>query len=473
MELGGLLGLAVKQDRSDDIENIKYLDGLRKQNDAINMAKAKMFMDDIEFQNGSNAYDEARIRKESNAIIQQLSDLKKAHPHDYLSNIEVQLQAKQLKAAMKATPGVIGSLAYKEAQAQHNKFMQEALKNPTKYNTDQLSEAQKKFDNYGKPESLAARGLTEEPPMYYTPPEEIPDMEDMHRKAGDSMDADEYTDLKNGRDGAFKGRVSDKTMTAKAQELYSQHKSAYDYLYKNVPDKISAIKAAIEPYSKKPYEIGERNALADQKELIRFKASLEQPPVQGVSPYVEQVLKPARAFPGADYLAQTFTTDIPNTYTDINGKTIQNKNDQFYYDGDIIDDGYNPKGYTKTGIKVVPGFIKKDLAWGEDQGYLYDPIGRSGQEGTDLEVKPEHKGKVEIVRTEPDKDGKVGLYLKIKAVGKVDANKPAYKNRFDSGVAKLTGKQKDAAGVLKSALENGREYQEDAEGNRYYKGIDY
>lgn len=473
MELGGLLGLAVKQDRSDDINDIKYLDGLRKQNEAINMAKTKMFMDDIEFQNGSNSYDEARIRKEGNDLIAQLSALKKAHPHDYESNVEVQLQARQLKNGLKSTPGVLASIAYKDALAQHNKFMQEALKNPNKYNMDQLSEAQKRFDNYGKEESLKARGLSVETPMYYTPPEELPDMEELHRKSGNSMDPDEYTTLKNGRDGAFMGRVSDKTMTKKAEELYSQFKSAYDYLYKNDPDKISKIKAAIEPYSKKPYDIGERNPVSDQKEILRFKQSLETPPQPGVSPYVEQILKPARSFPGGQYLAETFTTDVPNFYTDINGNIIQNKNDQFYFDGDIIDDGYNDKGYTKTGIKVAPGFIKKDLAWGKDQGYLHDPVGPSGQEGTDLEVKPEHKGKVEIVRTEPDAKGNVGMYLKVKSIAKVDANKPTYKNRFDANVAKLTGKQKDAAGVQRSSLENGREYQEDAEGNRYYKGIDY
>lgn len=87
-------------------------------------------------------------------------------------------------------------------------------------------------------------------------------MEEIHRKAAEAMDADEFTPINNGRDGAYQGRVSDKTLTKKATELYSQFKNDYDYLYKNEPDKIQVIKNALESATKKIYHNGERNVLS-------------------------------------------------------------------------------------------------------------------------------------------------------------------------------------------------------------------
>lgn len=452
MEFGLMQGLAVRNSRDKEIEDLKYLDGLRKQNEAMLMAKQKMFMEDFEFLNGSNKYDDGIIRQEAEAAMKALSELRRAHPHDFYTNPDIQFEAKRIKNGLKGSEANLRSIAYKEALAQQNKFMELAYKNPSKYNMDQLQAFQEKVRNYGNPESMQQRGITKEEPLAFTPPEEIPDFDKLYMETGNSMDPDLYTTIKNGRDGAYRGDVSDEALTKKAVELYDRHKSAFDYVYKETPDKIAAIKNSINPFTKKVYNIGERNNLADQMALARFKKGLESTP-QGVSPYDVHILNSAKANPGAEFLAETFSNSVPNFYTDAKGNVVQNKDDFFFYDGDIYDENYNEKGYKKTGVKDAPGYFDKSLEWAKDNGYLYDPIGPSGQQGTDYELLPGQKGKGKIVEV-LDKEGKGHLVFRVNSVAKINANEPSYRHRFDSNVAKLTGKQKESTGLSESSLKS-------------------
>lgn len=438
---------------NNEINDLKYAQQQRKENEAMAMAKAQLFNQDLDFQNGSNPYDSAIIKNENQQLISSLGKYVTENP-DWATNVYKAAEVKRLKQSMKSTPAVLRSVAYKDSVGEYNKYLQEALKTPTKYNLDQLDAFKRKIDNYtqfGNSDGVDAAKSQGAKPLIFTPPEEIENFEEIHRKSGDSMNPDEFATLRNGRDGAYTGKVSEDKLRAKAQELYNQKRSQYDYIYKDSPDKVKSIMDAIDPYTKREYKIGERNSLADSMALEAFKAKLKQHSDQpGASAYDISILNTDRAVPGSEYLDKTFTSTVPNFYRTADGKIVQNKNDAFHFDGDIAEEGYGRKGYKRTGVKEAPGYFIKSLDWGQNEGgYLYDPWGT-----TRYEVKPEFKDFVEIIDTPPGKDGKTNQVLKVKSTAKINANNPMYRNSFDANVAKLTTKQRDAAGVEESTLES-------------------
>lgn len=443
---------------NNEINDLKYSQQQKRENDSIAMAKAAMFAQDLDFQNGSNPYDSEIIKGENQKLVSTLGKYVTENP-DWATNVYKAAEVKRLKQSMKSTPAVLRSVAYKASLDEYNKYLQEALKTPNKYNLDQLDAFKRKIDNYtqfGNADGIEAAKQQGAKPLVFTPPEEIENFEEIHRKSGDSMNPDEFATLRNGRDGAYTGKVSEGKLRAKAQELYNQKQSQYDYIYKDSPDKIKSIMDAIDPYTKREYKIGERNSLADAMALEKFKAGLKQGSDRpGASAYDISILNTDRAVPGAEYLDKTFTSTVPNFYRTADGKVVQNKNDPFHFDGDLAEEGYGKQGYRRTGVKEAPGYFVKSLDWGKTEGgYLYDPWGTSGRGGTDLEVKPEFRDFVEIIDTPPDKDGKTQQVLKVKSVAKINANNPMYRNSFDANVAKLTTKQRDAAGVEDSTLES-------------------
>jgi outer membrane murein-binding lipoprotein Lpp len=428
---------------NNQIEDMKYAEQIRRQNEAMAMAKAKMFADDIEFQNGSNPYDSQIIKQENGDMLKKIGEI--SSKPEYMYDRNLQAQVNQLKNDYRQTKAVLRSAAWKEAQAKYNAFSQEALKNPTAYNLDQLDAFKKKMENYGKGADGNYLPTDQVEALVFTPPEQLPDYEKMHNEAAKMTDPDEYEAWNNGTLGAFKGKVSDATVRRIAEGLYEKNKSAYDYTYKDKPDKVGAIFNELRGKTKTDVHYGQVDDFWKQKKLMEFEHSLKNG-VQNpnISLYDTSFLNTDRVEPGREILAEVYTTTPPNFYIDVKGNKVQNNSDDFHYNGDLTDQGYMNKK-PRSGIKEATGYISKDLNWGKEQGYLYDPAGFSGdKEGlTDLEVRPEHKGKGEIAYS-VDKDGKRTPYFKLYSNAVIDGRLPIYRSRVDKGMAP---KLRAAAGV--------------------------
>lgn len=449
------------------IEDLKYGEQLRRQNDAMAAAKTQMMMSDVDFQNGSNPFDEAIIKKENQQLLEDIGRFTRENP-DWNTNPDKAFQLKFKKQQFRSSPAVLRSVAYKQAVGEYNKYLEQATKNPTRYNLDQLDAFKQKMDNYVRTGNGDGMANTEGfKPLVFTPPAEIPDLEELHRKAGDSMNPTVYTPLKNGRDGAYTGVVDEASLQKKAAELYSQNKDAYDYVYKG-QDPIASITNAMRPYIKSEYHIGDRNPVADALAIEAGKARMKAAMETNIpDPYRMVITESQNINLDPKDLAYTFGSNVPYYYADANGKVVKGQGDDFNYDGNIFDKGYRQDGkYDKTsGIKVTPGFVHKTMDWAKEQGFLTSPW------WGDPEVKPEFQDRVEIVNGPIGKDGEAPKIVKLKAFNEVNANSPQSAMKFNKIFS--TTKQRDAIGISDSYLYTEREYQEDDKGNRYYKGIDY
>ena len=430
------------QNTANQIADMQYADQLKRQNEAMAAAKARLFAEDIEFQQGSNPYYSAVIQKQNQDMLAQLGEFERNNK-DLYYNPEKMAQLKAMKHAYKSTPAVLGSAAYMEAVRQRNEFAKLAQKNPTAYNLDQLAEFDNKLAEYNnmRPDQPLP------PPLMFRAPDEIPNFEERHRKAGGSMNPDQYQDLHiPGRKGAYIGTVSEDALTKKAQELYAQDQSAYNYVYKNMPDKIAAIKNAIRPYIKPDrkdgYDDPVGNALAIERGKQRIAAAMQRP---NEDIYVSEVYnQPSFAPSDPKMLAFTFGSNPTVTYRDANGKAITESGNDFTWTS-LTDKGYqgvdakgNIKPYQKTPLKVGRGFILKPVDYGEELGVTYDDKFGPGER---IKVKPEFEDSYSIW-TAPD--GK--QYLKVQAETEVNAANKGAARRFNSYVRSTT-KQREGAGA--------------------------
>jgi hypothetical protein len=410
-----------------EIEDMKYADRMAREQEAVNMARSQLLYGDIEIPLGSNPVDNAIIQQKGRDLITQIGSI--AADKNFFSNYDSLGKVQLLKQQYKTDDAVVRSAVHKNSMENYAKWKQEASKNPTRYRMDEAAEFENEMNNYDGSK-----------PLVFKAPREVADLSGIEIAAAAKMDPDHYERWNNGNKGAFIGRVSDKNLYAQAQSLYANNQSDYDYVYKDEKDKVGAIARRLASETKTDQHFGEVDKLREAKELELFKARLKQgmdAQKTGGSLYDTAYLKTASIAPGAQELEKVFTSTPPAYYINANGKKVQvTSDDPFKFSGTMTDQGvkFNENGDAVggsiTGVKIAPGYINKNLEWAEDNGYVSNPFGPSGQGNTDFEVKPEHKGKGEIAF---DKDNKP--YFKLYATAVIDGNSEVYKNRVDKGLA--------------------------------------
>lgn len=419
-----------------EINDMKYAEQMRRQQEAVDMAKAKLLADDFEMIAGSNPVDAEIIKNSFYETSKRLGDIANKNPNWHTDPNSL-MQVNALKGAYKSSDDVIRSTIYKNSMDNYIKFKAEAAKNPTRYNMDELAVFENELKSYNGSK-----------PLVFTSPRELQDLDKIETEAASQMDPDEYKRWNNGNKGAFIGSVSDKNLYKKAASIYANNEYDYNYRYKGQKDIdiIGVIAKRLGAGSKTDIHYGEVDKLQEAKELELFKARLAQGQSnKAESLYDKSFRNTAYIRPGHEILAEVYTTNPPAYYIDINGKKVDISDDPFNYNGVLedkgvrFDDDRNVVGGGISGIKIAPGHINKPLDWAKQSGYIYDPVGPSGQGKTDFEVKPEHKGKGEIAF---DKDN--NPYFKLYATAEIDGNLPVYKNRVDK---RMTANQRNAAGI--------------------------
>lgn len=465
-EFGLLQGLSVKNDTSQDIDNVLRLDQLRKQNEALMMAKNKMFFDDLHFQNGSNPYDAAIIKEENTATLTKLGDIRRQHP-DWAYNNDVQGQMRLEKEGMKSTPAVLRSVAYKDAMDKYKTIFEDYAKNPGKYNMDDIEKIKTNIDNYntyGHPEGQA--GFKRDggaKPLIFNPPTARKDLNELFKFA-DDIEPDQMVKLNNGMQGAYKMVLSEAALDKLAKTAYQSEPEQYKRFVEEGQNPIEAIKNGLRTRVKPIIYNGIQPD--NWKEKMDYKAQLDAK-VANSHPdiYQDMVLNKTSIPVNDSKLMQTTFGSTPTvTFKGPNGRAMEEAGNEFNYTR--LSDA-DPK--IKNGLKVADGFITKNLSFGLDNGVVRERhFWESGDQP--YVVKPELADSYTIIYPPTGSDKQPVLQIKAQAV--LDANSPEAKSKYNSAI-KLTTDQRNQQGEGGSLLNEQREYQEDAQGNKYYKGIDY
>lgn len=439
-EIGLLQGLAVRNNRQGEIDDMKYFSELNRQNAAMNAAKARLYADDTEFQQGSNNYDAQKIREEGNAALNELSALKKAHVSDYWTNPDVQVQAKQIKNKLKSSPAVLRSIAYKDAQSKYNTIFEDYLKNPSKYDDDEIQNIRTQLSNYDKfGHAEGVDGFQRDGgarPITFQPPTVQKDLDELFKVAKD-IEPDEINTLHNGRDGAYRKKVSDKSLMNLATTMYNAEPAQYKRFVKAGKDPIQEIANGLKLRAKTEefggYEKDNFYAHADY--MNRLKAATQTAPEETV--YKKVIVDSDNIPMDAEDFSAAFGSTPKVQYKAPDGSIVTEDGNVFYANN-LRDKNYKGKGakYVKDGLKVADGFFFKPI---DDPKYA-DVLFDDKWLGTDMKVKPEFADTYEIF-TSP----KGEKLLKIRASTIVNANSPEHARKYESRI-KSTADQRNLVG---------------------------
>ena len=451
-EIGLLTGLAQNLGYDQRVNDLRWNEQQSQRALAESEAKAKMFADDLEFQNSANEHDAPIIKEYAKNKINEIGRYVRENP-DWVYNVDKRNQLNLMKRELKDNTELRRGLASDDNFKALNLALQEVAKNPNSHDVGAYEDLLKQKQNYlqyGNQDGLEAFQKEGKKAFVFNKPQDFIDKNKLFKDVGGAMQARGIEYLKNGRNGGYRTFATDEDLKNEANAIYASHKRQFDQEYTTKGlNPIEEISKSLLPYVKYKLEIGEKNTLGEQMALAKYKHGLDNAISTGASPYKITVLNADYAKVPADLLGQTFGSRIPHTLpAGKDGNPIDNTGDVFNYDGDIHDKNYiKGRKYEKNGVKTVHGYVYKSLEFGEEVGYLKNPL------FGEIEVLPGYKDKVSIVDMPMDKDGNTRKVLRIKTTADVNANDPSYQGRYDKEIS--TTKQREGFGINESMMNAG------------------
>src|SRR3990167_3631847 len=335
MEFGEMSGLA------QDVQADARIGDLYKQQEgmlrakSMAEAKAKMVADDVSYQNAANPFDHKIIKEEATKAIYDLGIWQRQNPNwriDPMLRAEYNNRVNSIKSNPNTLRGVASDANYKA----YVKDLQEVAKNPQYRDTEAYEEIGRQWKNYqqfGNQNGYEASQKEGIQPFVYSKPKDFVDLNEVYRKIGSSIQAKGLEYLNNGRDGAFKTFAEPKDLQAEAGAIYTQYKRQLDLEYTNKGlNPIEGVMEKLDGYVPIKMDIGDKNRLAEEMALARYKHGLDQALVNpNISAYKASVLDPAYSRPPAEKLAETFGSTPKHVLpAGKDGVPIDNTGDTFY-----------------------------------------------------------------------------------------------------------------------------------------------
>jgi len=263
LEFGQNLGLAVDLQADKRINDLRYQQEQMRLAKAQSEAKAKMFADDLDFQNAANSFDNPRIKEFAKNQINKIGQFISENP-DWQTNVDKRMQLNFMKRELKDNPDLLRGMAVDNEYKKLLADMAEVAKNPRMYDVEAYQELQNQFNNYfktGNKYGDPSKGI--EPPTYFKP-QELIDVTSTALKAG--KDINNFNVIKGKALGEYITQPKPEEVKAIKDSLLKQHNRSIMLqareLGLNTPQQVDdwltkSIMAGFEP----KYSPGDPNAL--------------------------------------------------------------------------------------------------------------------------------------------------------------------------------------------------------------------
>lgn len=426
-EIGNITGAAVDMQFADRINQLRYHEQESRRAQQISEAKAKMFADDMDFQNAANSHDAPIIKTNSNAIVAKVGQFIRDNP-DYATNTTKLTQLNTLKRELKDNVDLTRGLASDTAYKSYLKDLQEVAKNPQQHDTEAYNDVQNQWNNYlqfGNQDGQEAAQAQGKKSFLYTKPKDFVDLNERWKTIGNGFKDVITKPIKGGRN-AYEEVANPKSLDITAQQEYQQNKRQYDLLaQKQGINPIDYIKTGINSNIAKKRDFGDYG-LSDALYLQQYKArkdGLDRP--VNKSAYQEAFVNAKEGVVSPQILEQTYSTKPKNIIYNNKGENqIDNTGNRIFYTGvhkwiERRDAQGRP---VRQKVVEIYSYLPKDDA---EQKGIYD----GGTFGFGKGISPEWNKQAEIVNVgEGDKQQEV---VKVKSLMPVELNE-AYAGAFDT-----------------------------------------
>lgn len=240
IQAGLARGLAQDLQYDQRIQDLRYQKQEMDRAQALNAAKVKMFVDDTDYMNAVNSFDNPRIKQYSEQVIKDLGKYINENP-DYMYDAQKMMEVKRMKRQLKDNPYLHQGMASDDAIKKYNADLAEVAKNPERHSKTAYEKIAQQLDNYTKfgnqdgedaARTLGTKAFT------YTKPRDFRDLNEDWKVIGNGWkDVKQESMAGKGRN-AFSEYANPETLKITASQYYSQNKEQIDE---------EATKAGMEP----------------------------------------------------------------------------------------------------------------------------------------------------------------------------------------------------------------------------------
>lgn len=455
MEIGLARGLAQDLQYDQRIADLRYQKQEMDRATAINDAKAKMFSDDMDFQNATNSFDNPRIKEFAKNQIAALGKYVTENP-DWASNVQKRSQVNLMKRELKDNPMLHQGLASDAALKQYNADLAEVAKNPEFHNKkayEDLSIQAKNYTLYGNQDGEEAAKKFGTKAFVYTKPRDFRNVtKDWAALGNDFKDLKRNSMAGKGRN-AFQEYANPDSLRAMATQYYSENPEQMTQdAAKAGMEPIAYIMKGIDGYIPKKTDYGDYN-LSDAMAVRRASEKAPAAP-PGPTAWDVDIKKMPKGSTNGDVLMEAMGPPSNIKIQDYDGNKIDMTGIDFKYTGNHetvkVKVMGNDGKYKDQYQKLFEVYTEIPLNVSNDLGFTKEPFGPDlGRETT---VSDKFKGRnIEIV-SRPNKDGKSVKYARIKTNIPKDVENESFSQRYDGAV--LSNKYRKGVNVSGSNESN-------------------
>ena len=460
IEAGLARGLAQDFQYDQRIQDLRYQKQEMDRAQALNAAKVKMFVDDTDYMNAVNSFDNPRIKQYSEQVIKDLGKYINENP-DYMYDAQKMMEVKRLKRQLKDNPFLHQGIASDTAIKQYNADLAEVAKNPERHSKkayDAIGQQLQNYLKYGNQDGEDAARQLGPKAFTYTKPRDYRDLNEDFVSIGNKFKDVKQQSLSGKGRNAFSEYANPETLKIVANQYYSQNKEQVDEEAAKVGlDPIVYTMKGIDAHIPKRVDYGDYGLIdamtlraMDRKAKGDGTPEAEGPTTWDYEMSKEEGKESGQVFDKAIGIPNDVKIrDNDGNQIDLTGVEFKHTGRHKTFNVTVMGNDGKPKKVKQKFVEVFTD-IPKDVS--DKYGFTYDPWGWG-----DYKINSNFEGNESISLVDrADKDGNSFKATQIKTWIPLDVNNKAARGRYD---------KINMATKYQQGIDQGREVEIDSDGN--------
>lgn len=269
IQAGLARGLAQDLQYDQRIQDLRYQKQEMDRAQALNAAKVKMFVDDTDYMNAVNSFDNPRIKQYSEQVIKDLGKYVNENP-DYMYDAQKMMEVKRMKRQLKDNPYLHQGIASDDAIKKLHADMAAVAKNPEMHNKgayERLLQQEQNYYKFGNQDGEDAARQIGAKAFIYNKPRDYRDLNEDFASIGNKFKDVKQTSMAGKGRNAFSEYANPETLKITANQYYSQNKEQIDEeATKAEMDPVVYVMKGIDAHIPKKFDYGDYG-LMDAKVL--------------------------------------------------------------------------------------------------------------------------------------------------------------------------------------------------------------
>lgn len=225
IQAGLARGLAQDLQYDQRIQDLRYQKQEMDRAQALNAAKVKMFVDDTDYMNAVNQFDNPRIKQYSEQVIKDLGKYINENP-DYMYDSQKMMEVKRMKRQLKDNPYLHQGMASDDAIKKLHADMAEVAKNPDMHDKgayERLAQQEQNYYKFGNQDGEDAARQIGAKAFVYNKPRDFRDLNEDFASIGNKFKDVKQASMAGKGRNAFSEYANPETLKIVANQYYSQN----------------------------------------------------------------------------------------------------------------------------------------------------------------------------------------------------------------------------------------------------------